>query len=133
MRISDWSSDVCSSDLTVLLPHTLAYNSSAVPDAMRRIAAAASVADAPQGLFDLQRKLGAPQSLEALGMPFDGIAEAARLATENAYRNPREITSAGIEKLLSRAFAGNRPLRWAERRAGKECVSTGRSRWTPYH
>ncbi|WP_369818241.1 maleylacetate reductase [Novosphingobium sp. ST904] len=95
---------------TVLLPHTLAYNSSAVPDAMRRIAAAASVADAPQGLFDLQRKLGAPQSLEALGMPFDGIAEAARLATENAYRNPREITSAGIEKLLSRAFAGNRPL-----------------------
>src|SRR3546814_12594415 len=28
---------------TVLLPHTLAYNSSAVPDAMRRIAAAASV------------------------------------------------------------------------------------------
>src|SRR3546814_2279202 len=43
-------------------------------------------------------------------MPFDGIAEAARLATENAYRNPREITSAGIEKLLSRAFAGNRPL-----------------------
>src|SRR3546814_14163008 len=54
---------------TVLLPHTLAYNSSAVPDAMRRIAAAASVADAPQGLFDLQRKLGAPQSLEALGLP----------------------------------------------------------------
>src|SRR3546814_10466080 len=69
---------------TVLLPHTLAYNSSAVPDAMRRIAAAASVADAPQGLFDLQRKLGAPQSLEALGMPFDGIAEASRLATEHA-------------------------------------------------
>src|SRR3546814_2505591 len=60
---------------------------------MRRIAAAASVADAPQGLFDLQRNLGAPQSLEALGMPFDGIAEAARLATENAYRNPREIRS----------------------------------------
>jgi hypothetical protein len=51
---------------------------------MRRIAAAASVADAPQGLFDLQRKLGAPQSLEALGMPFDGIAEAA-LRTAEQY------------------------------------------------
>src|SRR3546814_13093793 len=43
---------------TLLLPHTLAYNSSAVPDAIRVIAAAARVAGAPPGLFDLQRRLG---------------------------------------------------------------------------
>src|SRR3546814_11997488 len=27
----------------------------------------------------------------------------------------------------------SRPLRSEERRVGKECVSTGRSRWSPYH
>src|SRR3546814_11625731 len=39
--------------------------------------------------------------------------------------------------LLSLALRINRPRRGrarsAERRVGKECVSTGRSRWAPYH
>src|SRR3546814_18656162 len=30
-------------------------------------------------------------------------------------------------------FAEERPLRSEERRVGKECVSTCRSRWSPYH
>src|SRR3546814_12771485 len=48
---------------------------------------------------------------------------------ERALRAPLRITAlAGI------LFAGNLVLfRSEERRVGKECVSTCRSRWSPYH
>src|SRR3546814_5370684 len=79
MRISDWSSDVCSSDLIAREDE----------DALRAPGAVA----APGG-GSLQRDLGA-QRLPA------GWQHAAR--------------------------------RSEERRVGKECVSTFRSRWSPYH
>src|SRR3546814_6091462 len=66
MRISDWSSDVCSSDL----PHTLG------------------------GGYHVERR------------------RAQRAADRQAPEEPR---------------------RSEERRVGKECVSTCRSRWSPYH
>src|SRR3546814_4116296 len=88
MRISDWSSDVCSSDLTQItrLPrrtvgahHT--YRPIAVGDVFDRVA--------PRLFDDLDRSAGDVDQIDA--------------------------------------------HRSEERRVGKECVSTCRSRWSPYH
>src|SRR3546814_7400907 len=77
MRISDWSSDVCSSDLGGVAPgHPLAA-----------------------------------QDVQAAGHQDGGAGE-----------HP------GI-----RQVAEHQPARSEERRVGKECVSTCRSRWSPYH
>jgi len=50
---------------TVVLPHAMAYNAAAAPEAMQRIAAALQAASAPAGLFDLGRKPRRPTALEA--------------------------------------------------------------------
>jgi len=95
---------------TVLLPHTMAYNAPAAPEAMRKIADALGVADAPSGMFDLISGLSAPTSLEALGLPRDALPAAAKLATAKPYPNPRELTEGGIEGLLRAAWYGARPV-----------------------
>src|SRR3546814_8837988 len=74
MRISDWSSDVCSSDLLSLLLSHLSF-----PD------------------------------LPARALESDWVEE----SVAGAWTAPL--------------------LRSEERRVGKECVSTCRSRWSPYH
>src|SRR3546814_12924622 len=46
------------------------------------------------------------------------------------------FTDPRLQALIEQALANNRDLRTArseERRVGKECVSTCRSRWSPYH
>lgn len=93
----------------VLLPHTIAYNTPAARDALGRAARALGAADAADGLFDLSARLGAPRSLAEIGMPEDGIARAADLATKNPYWNPRPIEASGIRDLLTRAWSGARP------------------------
>src|SRR3546814_5013786 len=80
MRISDWSSDVCSSDLLV------------------------------------HRRDGTPASSTARR----GTGDASRVPPPT--KNPAE---AGFFVCPTR--------RSEERRVGKECVSTCRSRWSPYH
>src|SRR3546814_4156059 len=92
MRISDWSSDVCSSDL---LGVDLAEN---------------------------------PACLAALN-PLDVV-----LVFEQ--RAERVVDRLGIERHAVELRQRMRPidrLRSEERRVGKECVSTCRSRWSPYH
>src|SRR3546814_1887643 len=76
MRISDWSSDVCSSDLTLPWP--------------------------------LQERASTwlPRDQQVSELTLNGI-------TRNAAEAQRR--------------------RSEERRVGKECVSTCRSRWSPYH
>src|SRR3546814_6352874 len=85
MRISDWSSDVCSSDLD------------------EKVASSASVSEVQNGP-------GAGQV--------------------------RWSGSGGNPKLRPYIAVGT-DLAWEkrseERRVGKECVSTCRSRWSPYH
>jgi alcohol dehydrogenase class IV len=94
---------------TVVLPHAAAYNAPAAPEAMARIARALGVADAPLGLYDLARSLGAPVSLEAIGMPQSGLDKAADLAVANPYWNPRPIERGAIRALLDDAFFGRPP------------------------
>src|SRR3546814_15858349 len=96
MRISDWSSDVCSSDLVL----------------------AAGLRD--RGIDYLH--------LRSLGTPKAG-REAARKGRIAEMRAIYEEQLATPEA----ALAMEQALRSEERRVGKECVSTCRSRWSPYH
>jgi maleylacetate reductase len=95
---------------TVVLPHVVAYNASSVPGAMERIARALGARFAANGLYDLAKSLGAPVSLQALGMTRDQLDRAADLAVQNAYYNPCPVTRDGIRNLLEDAFDGHRPL-----------------------
>jgi alcohol dehydrogenase class IV len=94
---------------TVVLPHAAAYNAPAAPEAMARVARALGATDAPQGLYDLAKRLGAPLALRDIGMPEDGLDRAADLAVANPYWNPRPIDRAGVRRLLGDAFYGRRP------------------------
>lgn len=94
---------------TVILPHAMAYNASAAPMAMERLARAIGVTDAPRGLFDLAKSLGAPTSLRELGMPEDGIEHVVSLAIKNAYWNPAPLDAGRLRTLLSNAYEGRPP------------------------
>src|SRR3546814_1272552 len=87
MRISDWSSDVCSSDLTSLR----------VPSGI-----SGTVIDV--------------QVFTREGIERDKRAQQIIDDELKRYRNDLQDQ-----------------LRSEERRVGKECVSTCRSRWSPYH
>src|SRR3546814_12195632 len=98
MRISDWSSDVCSSDLLSL--------------------SEADAAKARNGV------IGFVFQAYHL-MPRTTAIENVQLALLYANaRDYRERSEAALESV---------GLRSEERRVGKECVSTCRSRWSPYH
>src|SRR3546814_2211320 len=105
MRISDWSSDVCSSDLIGAMP---TFNN----------IQALNTEDDAQGL---QSHLEDIETLldEGLGMK-EGIG------TEFDLDNLLRMDGATQMDVLEKS-------RSEERRVGKECVSTCRSRWPPYH
>jgi len=94
---------------TVVLPHAAAYNATAEPEVMARIAGALGTASAPLGLFELAKTCGAPTSLRELGMQDSALEQAAKLATSNSYWNPRSIEYAPILALLEDAFVGRPP------------------------
>src|SRR3546814_18513663 len=113
MRISDWSSDVCSSDLSGRRPSLRQHG---------LLARGRVGIDVP------------PRS------PLDK-GPARRLARGSLLKE--EVEEVGqFDRRLARDFADPRvavpdPVctlrRSEERRVGKECVSTCRSRWSPYH
>src|SRR3546814_4914095 len=84
MRISDWSSDVCSSDLMTLMPHR---HSS--------VCGVVNLRGQTLPVVDLSRAIGL-----------------------------RPLVPDERSTIIVRS---------EERRVGKECVSTCRSRWSPYH
>lgn len=94
---------------TIVLPHSVAYNRQAAPEAMKRIARALNTDDAATGLYDLIKSLGMSVALKDIGMPESGIEKAADLATTNPYFNPRPIEKNAIIELLSNAYHGKRP------------------------
>src|SRR3546814_11869089 len=110
MRISDWSSDVCSSDLQadaeVALQEALAQPGVHQRGFPARIGA------------DEQRRVGL---LDAGDGGVEEIAGAAGRVDQGAVLAAVEV---------GRAETGHRS---EERRGGKEWVRTGRSRWGPDH
>ena len=60
-------------------------------------------------LADLARSLGAPPTLEAIGMKRADLDRAAELATMSPYPNPRSVDRDAVRALLEDAFVGGRP------------------------
>ena len=95
---------------TVVLPHALAYNAAAVPDAMRVIGhALGGVSSAAQATFDLAKNNGAPVALKDIGMKEVDLDKACDFVLQNQYPNPRPIVRSEIRQLLQDAFEGIRP------------------------
>jgi maleylacetate reductase len=94
---------------TVVLPHALAFNAAAAPEAMQRIARALRSSDAAQGVYDLARSNGAPVALKELGMAEGDLDRAADIASANPYWNPRPIDRAALRTMLQDAYDGVRP------------------------
>ncbi len=93
---------------TVVLPHALAYNAPAVPDAMRALRAALGSPSPAGAIYDIAATGGAPTSLRELGMPEDGIEHGVRLSLQNPYLNPRPLDSSALRQLLRNAWEGRR-------------------------
>src|SRR3546814_3964154 len=101
MRISDWSSDVCSSDLIIMLT-THPFDD----DKLREEC----------GVFGIH---GADSAAAVVALGLHALQH-------------RGQEAAGITGFDGKEFHTHR-ARSEERRVGKECVSTCRSRWSPYH
>src|SRR3546814_20341109 len=97
MRISDWSSDVCSSDLD--------FAETVVPELEPAIGG-----EHPERLEQIVEGRGADAQQR--------VARARKLHLLGAILEHQQQPAIG---------------RSEERRVGKECVSTCRSRWSPYH
>jgi maleylacetate reductase len=93
----------------VVLPHVIAYNAADAPEAMARVTRALGAHDAAAGMFELVERLGAEQSLAALGMPEAGIDSAAEAATRQPYPNPAALDYERIRHLLAAAWSGEPP------------------------
>jgi maleylacetate reductase len=94
---------------TIVLPHALAYNNQAAPEAMQRIARAIGAPSAAAGLFDLAKGLGAPTALKDIGFKESDIEVALSVALSNPYWNPEPIVEGAVRELLRNAWEGRRP------------------------
>jgi alcohol dehydrogenase class IV len=94
---------------TIVLPHALAYNAKAAPEAMKRIARALEGRSAAQAVYDLARDNGAPVALREIGMKAEDLDRACDIALQNQYPNPRPLERPAIRQLLQDAFEGKRP------------------------
>ncbi len=94
---------------TILLPHSLAYNYRAAPQAMQRIEASMGTRHAATGLYEFITQLGLPTGLRDIGMQEKDIARVCDVAMAQPYSNPREIERDAIMRLLRRAWEGAMP------------------------
>lgn len=94
----------------VILPHAVAYNASAEPQAMSQLALALGGNDAATALFGLAGEIGVRRSLRDIGMREEDIDIAADLAVTHPYWNPRPVERDAIRGLIARAWAGIAPV-----------------------
>lgn len=93
---------------TIVLPHALAYNAPAIPEAMRRLADVLpeSNGDAVRGLNVLLSRLEVKRGLRDYGFKEGDIDRAAEIAVSNPYYNPRKVERDSIRELIRRAYSG---------------------------
>lgn len=94
---------------SVILPHAALFNQPAAPEALARVARALGVDDAATELFDFAVSIGAPTSLEALGMREEDLDRAAGLVVDPPPWNPRPVGVADVREILDNAFHGRKP------------------------
>jgi alcohol dehydrogenase class IV len=92
-----------------LLPHTVAYNSPAIPQVLIRLSEVTKQRDPAQALFEFNQRLQIRPALADLGMPEDGIEPAVEVALAKPYKNPRPLEREPMIELLRRAYAGAEP------------------------
>src|SRR3546814_7995112 len=116
MRISDWSSDVCTSDLFSQLGNDARNRSRSERETVANAGQASAYRLLPElrgyGYFCLKNLYKCERNIRQF---------------DHEIRYSDEVSARGNENF--RHFG----LRSEERRVGKECVSTCRSRWSPYH
>jgi alcohol dehydrogenase class IV len=95
----------------VFTPYAIAFNAKAAPDAIDMIASAlgARNRDAGRALYDLNVRIGLPTGLKGLGMQEADIPRAIDLVAAAKFVNPRPVTRADIEDLITQAFHGAPP------------------------
>src|SRR3546814_18792063 len=103
MRISDWSSDVCSSDLANGVQ--LMKPNPGLDTLLHRAKALGVFGTKERSVINLANR--------------EGIAAVVR----QQFEVGQQVLAAGLVPIIERS---------EERRVGKECVSTCRSRWSPY-
>ena len=96
---------------SVILPHALRFNASAIPNELPRLAAALGVEDndAAGALLDLATASGVPTSLAELGLQRNDLGEAADRAAAEITVNPVPVDRDALLRLLQAAFDGSRP------------------------
>ncbi|MFI6874036.1 maleylacetate reductase [Streptomyces sp. NPDC050400] len=95
----------------VVLPHVLAFNAPAAPDAERRIAAALDADSALAGLRRLRRTVHAPTALRDYGLTEADVDDAVPAVLDAAPAdNPRPVTADGVRQLLRAAWEGAEPV-----------------------
>src|SRR3546814_11601351 len=114
MRISDWSSDVCSSDLEL----TSRSSSGSTRVTMQ---------------FDLNRNIDSAAREVQAAINASRADLPATLRSNPSYRKANPSAAPMMVLALSSETKTPQQIRSEERRVGKECVSTCRSRWSPYH
>src|SRR3546814_13534861 len=123
MRISDWSSDVCSSDLLV----------------GRNVVKAEPVALCSiQPLIITQRLLKHIEGAHDIGLDeraraIDGTVDMTLRRQMRDHVRLEIRHQASDQPLIADVASDEAITRSEERRVGKECVSTCSSRWSPYH
>ncbi len=95
----------------VLLPHVVAFNAPAMPEVVRALAEELNDEDPTSALLDLSSGIGAPASLQELGMSEAGIESAAEQIVVETPHNPRPLDVESVVTLLEGAFEGPRQHR----------------------
>ncbi|MFC5496050.1 maleylacetate reductase [Caenimonas terrae] len=96
---------------TIVLPHALAYNAAAAPEAVQRVATALGQrSSGAQAVYDLAKDNGAPVALREIGMQEADLDKACEIAMSNQYPNPRPLERTALRQLLQDAFEGVRPV-----------------------
>src|SRR3546814_14601442 len=117
MRISDWSSDVCSSDLQDAVEHALLFGRRIGRVERVHRAASESLLPTPTTIWAGKTPL----------FPETYLPIEARAAAPASARRSAGTASSARRTDAPPAFSSD------ERRVGKECVSTRRSRCSPLH
>src|SRR3546814_13864225 len=102
MRISDWSSDVCSSDLLATLEQIEDFRALAQ---------------------NAQQVVTSTKKLKKAKREQDGELDPGQKKEQSDTAKQRKEIREKLQNFLARS---------EERRVGTECVSTCRSRWSPY-
>lgn len=94
---------------SILLSHSVAFNSSATEEGTRQVAKAMNVANAADGIFSLLNSLKIPHSLKEIGIKESDLDKAVDISLEVPVDNPEPVNKAKLRRLLQNAYLGLSP------------------------